>query len=431
MIFRKLHIQLTLLFTVITGLVLSAMSGVCLFISENDAREISYTNFQNNINSILDYLENQPTLSHQWIREVEQRYGLYLNIRDNGRPLYFYSLQSDCPDDTLFDLAAQTATLNGISLSETSYEQTLTTHSEFQLDAGNNGSYYASVATIARSGGTLQIIGLYPENTLLQQFFHQRILFTLATMAGIAVLALFSWFYTRRLLRPLIQNQKNQTEFIAAASHELRSPLTVILSSLSALRVANQEEAPRFYQSIESEGQRMSRLIEDMLSLANADNHTWQIHKSSTALDTLLLEAYEKYEPLAMEKKIHLEVSLPENAIPSCSCDASRISQIMAILIDNALSYTPSGGTIRLALQCRKDFLQFTVADNGPGIPDAQKEAVFQRFYRGDTSHNDREHFGLGLCIAKEILRLHHGEISIQDTPGGGATFLVRLPFHT
>ena len=93
MMFRKLHIQLTLLFTVITGLVLTAMSIVCLFISENSAREISYTTFQNNINSILDYLENQPTLSHQWIREAEQRYGIYLDIRDNGSPLFFYTFR--------------------------------------------------------------------------------------------------------------------------------------------------------------------------------------------------------------------------------------------------------------------------------------------------------------------------------------------------
>ena len=431
MMFRKLHIQLTLLFTVITGLVLTAMSAVCLFISENDAREISYTTFQNNINSILDYLENQPTLSHQWIREAEQRYGIYLDIRDNGSPLFFYTLQSGRPDTALFDLARQSAEDTLAVTTESSYNQSTATHSEFQLDAGKQGDYYASIATIPRGNGSLQITSLYPEYTLLQQFYHQRVLFALATAAGICVLALFSWLYTHRLLQPLIQNQKNQTEFIAAASHELRSPLAVILSSLSALRVADTAEAPRFYQSIESEGQRMSHLIEDMLSLANADNHTWQIHQTSAALDTLLLEAYEKYEPMAKEKNISLGITLPEDAVPPCLCDPSRISQVLAVLIDNALSYTPSGGSIRLSLDSHRDFLQISIADDGPGIPDAQKEAIFQRFYRGDASHKDREHFGLGLCIAREILRLHHGEISVRDTPGGGATFLVRLPYHS
>ena len=68
--------------------------------------------------------------------------------------------------------------------------------------------------------------------------------------------------------------------------------------------------------------------------------------------------------------------------------------------------------------------------DNGPGIPDSEKEAVFQRFYRSDTSRNDKQHFGLGLCIAKEIALLHHGTLSVSDTPGGGATFQLKLPVH-
>lgn len=172
----------------------------------------------------------------------------------------------------------------------------------------------------------------------------------------------------------------------------------------------------------------MARLINDMLSLANADNHSWNLLTSPCELDTLLLETYEKYEPLANSKNLHLNIRLPEEPLPPCRCDASRVSQILAVLLDNALSYVPENGQITLSVRKENSFFFLTVTDNGPGIPDSAKEAVFQRFYRADASRHDKQHFGLGLCIAKEITLLHHGTISVTDTPGGGATFKIKLP---
>ena len=110
-----------------------------------------------------------------------------------------------------------------------------------------------------------------------------------------------------------------------------------------------------------------------------------------------------------------------------CLCDKERIEQVFAILLDNAVSYTQEGGSIRLSLKASQDRLTFRIADNGVGIPDAEKEAVFDRFYRCDKSHKDKSHFGLGLCIAREIILMHKGKLWIEDTPGGGAAFVVVL----
>ena len=128
--------------------------------------------------------------------------------------------------------------------------------------------------------------------------------------------------------------------------------------------------------------------------------------------------------------KKQLLIELPEDSLPVCFCDSLKISQALAILIDNALAYVPEGGMIRLSARQEAASVSLFVADNGPGIPDSEKEAVFQRFYRSDTSRNDKQHFGLGLCIAKEIALLHHGTLSVSDTPGGGATFQLKLPVH-
>ena len=171
----------------------------------------------------------------------------------------------------------------------------------------------------------------------------------------------------------------------------------------------------------------MSRLINDMLTLSGTDSSHFTIQKTDVELDTLLLSAYEKFESLAREKEISLHISLPDALIPPCPCDQGRMEQVLSILIDNALSYTPSGGKISLSLQSSSNQLMLRVADTGMGISDSEKKAVFDRFYRCDKSHKDKNHFGLGLCIAQEIIHLHKGRLWVEDTPGGGATFVIVL----
>lgn len=143
--------------------------------------------------------------------------------------------------------------------------------------------------------------------------------------------------------------------------------------------------------------------------------------------DTLLLETYEAFEPLAAKKQIRLNVQLPEELLPPCVCDPERIRQVLAILLHNAISYTPEHGTIHLALSFEKQRFCFQVSDNGIGIPDGEKSRIFERFYRADQSRSQKDHFGLGLSIAQEIVSAHQGQIMVKDTPGGGSTFLVFL----
>lgn len=194
----------------------------------------------------------------------------------------------------------------------------------------------------------------------------------------------------------------------------------------------------------------MSRLVGDMLQLASADNHNWSIHPSKTELDTLLLQTWENFESLSFARGLRWEIELPEEPVPAVVCDAERIRQLLSILIDNAFSYTPKGGRVCLSLRITapqsadtprrpgrrsltsswlpahsRTSVCISVSDNGPGIPDSQKQAVFERFHRLDRARRDKSHFGLGLCIAQEIVRLHHGRLILTDTPGGGATFTV------
>lgn len=432
--FKKLHRQMTIFSALITSGILILMAIASLVIFERGLTRNSYERFLNNGNSCVAYLETQSVLSHKWILEAKQEYGVELRILNNGKRLFFDKLNEESSSNASGENGRKSSVENMLA------EAARISREEQGLDVEYTGSislpkevyfetadFYACTALIPKGSGVLSLVLVYPLDGLKGQIFHQRILWGGLLLIAVLALVVFSWFFTGKMLRPLEENRKRQTQFIASASHELRSPLAVILSSVQAIE-ADPGECRRFLFTIKSEGTRMSRLIGDMLALANADNKSWSIMKSPCELDTLLLETYEKYEPLLREKGISMNVELPDESLSPCRCDGGRISQVLGILLDNGASYVPAGGKIRSGVEEKEKYFRIYVEDNGPGISDENKEAVFQRFYRADSSRKDKQHFGLGLCIAKEIVTLHHGSIRIEDTKGGGTTFVVRLP---
>ena len=425
---------MTIFSALITSEILILMAIASLVIFERGLTRNSYERFLNNGNSCVAYLETQSVLSHKWILEAKQEYGVELRILNNGKRLFFDKLNEESSSNASGENGRKSSVENMLA------EAARISREEQGLDVEYTGSislpkevyfetadFYACTALIPKGSGVLSLVLVYPLDGLKGQIFHQRILWGGLLLIAVLALVVFSWFFTGKMLRPLEENRKRQTQFIASASHELRSPLAVILSSVQAIE-ADTGECRRFLSTIKSEGTRMSRLIGDMLALANADNKSWSIMKSPCELDTLLLETYEKYEPLLREKGISMNVELPDESLSPCRCDGGRISQVLGILLDNGASYVPAGGKIRLGVEEKEKYFRIYVEDNGPGISDENKEAVFQRFYRADSSRKDKQHFGLGLCIAKEIVTLHHGSIRIEDTKGGGTTFVVRLP---
>ena len=237
-----------------------------------------------------------------------------------------------------------------------------------------------------------------------------------------------SWKFVGKTLAPLKESKQKQAEFIAAASHELRSPLAVIQASASAIKTSPQD-TPAMIENIEKECSRMNTLIKDLLILASADSQKWNLTLELCDGDTLLLDVYEIYQPLCRQNQIPLELKLPDMELPKIRCDRNRIIQILSVLMDNAMSYTGQGKSIELEIYLEKKYLCFSVADHGKGIPDPEKEAVFDRFYQQDKSRNQKGHFGLGLPVGKELAKLHKGDLVLKDTPGGGCTFLLKIPF--
>ena len=173
---------------------------------------------------------------------------------------------------------------------------------------------------------------------------------------------------------------------------------------------------------------RMARLVDDLLLLAGSDAGTWRMRMEPVDADALVIGAHEQFAPLVKARGLRLALDLPEETLPPLWGDAGRLRQLLLVFISNACAYAPAGSDVTLRARAEKGWVLLSVEDHGPGVPDAEKAHVFERFYRADKSRTGKEHYGLGLSVAQELAALHGGDILLTDTPGGGATFTLRLP---
>lgn len=449
--FPKLHRRMTAFCTLVTGIILTSLSFACLFYAGNSIRQNSYASFLKELNTLLSNLQMEDTISHQWLSQIQETHHLMLCLYDNGAPLFYQQLKEEESPGSLKELSAlatDTArSLYGLDTSKAPASP-LPRHEEFPLSASGQ-DYYASVGVLPKGRGRLSFVILYSLEEQNQQLTLLRTVILWANGAALLLLFFFAWLFTGQLLKPVEESRKQQSRFIASASHELRSPLAVMLSGLESIEKADTpEESQHFADIIRSEGQRMQHLISDMLLLAGSDSRELQLHLAPQQPDELLLQVYEAHQGLAKKKGISLRLLLPEEPLWDCLWDGERIRQLFTILLDNALSYTPAYKSVLLFLHSEKNRLLLGVADQGPGISEIDKELIFQRFYRAQSSRTDKEHFGLGLCVAKEIALAHHGQICVksggrdifeisQRAPlleefykekTGGSVFLVELP---
>jgi len=218
-----------------------------------------------------------------------------------------------------------------------------------------------------------------------------------------------------------------QRRFVADVGHELRTPLTVIKGNVDLMRRigCSDEES---LDGIESEVERLTRLVGDLLLLAQAESGKLPLDRRLVELDNLVLEGLQQMSVLARDK---LQLRLGEfDQVQVCG-DQDRLKQVLVNLIGNAIKYTPSNGEVVVGLGKVGNQAKLTVHDTGPGIPSEDLPHVFERFYRGEKSRTrsrDGKGFGLGLSIAYWIVRNHGGRIEVDSKENQGTTFVVWLP---
>ena len=236
------------------------------------------------------------------------------------------------------------------------------------------------------------------------------------------------------------KSEAKMRRFVGDASHELRTPLVSIRGYSELYRqgaLPNDEAVATAMGRIESEAKRMGQLVEDLLTLARIDERR-ESKLAPFDLFHLAVDASNDAYATSPDREVSL-VGLTDDVAPTSAPvigDESRMRQVVANLLTNAMRYTPAGTPLEIAVGVREDVPGYPlsvieVRDHGPGIHGEDRERVFERFYRTDTSRSrETGGTGLGLSIVAAILEQHDGSVHIEETPGGGATFVISLPFY-
>jgi signal transduction histidine kinase len=217
-------------------------------------------------------------------------------------------------------------------------------------------------------------------------------------------------------------------QMTADIAHDLRTPLSVIKGYAEGLRDGVLQATPETFQTVHQEAEHLSRLVEDLRTLSLADAGELTLTRQLVHPRELLERIAAAHQPRAQQLEIDLQVT-GEAGAPAVSVDPERMAQVLGNLVSNALRHTPAGGQISLAAGQRGDNALLTVQDNGVGIAPDKLRRIFSRFYRGDESRQTHEgESGLGLAIAKSLVELHGGIITVASTLGEGTTFTIALP---
>lgn len=447
--FPNLQKKLVFLYTASTGLIMTLILSFAFLFYISSQKNKERSDFQDHLFILMSNLQTESIFADSYLSKMEEKNHLIIYIEENGSPLFFPGSYHPSTDRNI--LLARTedyAKSEGIYPASHPISSNLLQSSIFQIKGNERDSYLGNVLVLGADSGYKKLILLQDITPNRSRLLQTGCFYLLIDSLGIALLFFTGSRFVTGSLKPLEEIYRKQQDFIAAASHELRSPLTVIQTSADAIFV-NQEKNKRLLETIKSECRRGSSLIHSLLLLASAEHKNWAVKKEEFEIDELLLHLLELYEPVCLAKNGRLLLELPETPLPVVQADSGLCTQILSILLDNAVAYALTdthcaagpkeqadntrniihfqNRRIILRAEYIRPHTLISVIDFGPGIPDNQKNLIFERFYRSDKSRNRKEHFGLGLSIAAVLAEIQGAELHVQDTEGCGSTFSLRI----
>lgn len=419
---KKLRLKLFILFTSLTSIVL-----LCMLIVTFDMLRKQYSYSQEKIietemTNIKDKILSDKSVYDSWLSFQEVITKSIIYIEDNQSPLFFKGTYiTKTKRDKLIDTLKKYITEERYSSSYMVFEEQHTIVGDY------NDIYTGIISQISINNNVYNILVIKDISGQTVYFRNKIFEYILIFIIGSSILGLLIWHLTKITLRSTEESIENQKIFVASASHELRSPITVMKTSLDAI-TADGSTISQFMPVIHNEIDRIARLVDDLTVLQTSDTNSWNIRLKSLEVDTVCMEMYEAFLPVAIKKQRQLSIEFANNSTPKIMGDKQRIQQIITILLNNAIEYTPPNSKIIIHVSNSKNKVKISIIDNGSGISDKQKKNIFKRFYRIDQSRTSKKHYGLGLSIAQELAILHKGYINIEDTIGGGSTFIICIP---
>jgi signal transduction histidine kinase len=263
---------------------------------------------------------------------------------------------------------------------------------------------------------------------LEDQYAALIVAFGAAALGALVLFAAGGSFLTRKSIEPVERTMSYMRRFMADAAHELRTPLAVVRSRAEVALAPDADPARQrdALAAIERESIRLGKIVEDLLLLARSDAGGAPVEMKRIFLDDVTSDAIGAAGALAAKRDITLSLDRFEEA-PIDGAEA-LVRQLLMILLDNAVKFTPPGGTVLVSVTNAAAGAVVTISDSGPGIPADQIGHVFERFYRGDAARARGEGAGLGLSIAQWIADIHHARISLSSEDDRGTVAEVRFP---
>jgi len=273
----------------------------------------------------------------------------------------------------------------------------------------------------------IALINKSPQQNLLKNLLKT---FFITGFISLIILFTISYYLAYKTIAPIKEVFEKQKQFIADASHELRTPIAIIKTNL-ALVSSNKdktiESQGKWMNYIDLQTDRMSHLIDDMLSLAKLDEDKKVLNLQPININKILENLLMSFEAVFFENKIELQNNLKDNFF--INGDLEEIKKLFNILMDNAIKHTFPNGTITITSSKLKSKMEIIITNTGEGIPDKDLEKIFERFYRSDESRQRKTGgYGLGLAIANSIVISHKGKIYARSNAGKDTSFIVELP---
>lgn len=315
-------------------------------------------------------------------------------------------------------------------------DENLTTAVNAALSADNNTGRVKSLnlAYYKASSGNDNVIVFADTYTVIMAAKAQNTSSVLMGGAALFILLLISILLSKIVLRPVEKAWVQQQQFVADASHELKTPLTVILANNDILMspghvndtVTGQKQ---WIESTQAEANHMKKLVDNLLFLARsdaADAASQKIICSDVSWSDTIMDIYLQFEPVAFEKGVLIDADIERDT--KVNGDPTQLKQLAHILIDNAIKYAGDGGRIFVKVASKGSVVDFSVNNTGEPIPKEDIGHIFERFYRADKARTQEGGYGLGLAIAKSIVEKHGGVITCRSTESEGTTFTATLP---
>lgn len=422
---NKLRMNLTLVNTLVL-IGMSAFIAVLLYVSMNMDMESGVNNnleiYCSQLANNIDYLESGKTEA----TETATGYNEFKSTLINNS--IAFTIWND-----RFEL------LDGSDSRPLSDEQLLslinryfqTGHEKYMINDYENDSSNLKICTYAfvTQNGELKVVQAIKDMNTERSVFQTAIsTIVWVVVLGTAVSLVLGYLLSGRSLKPIRNSMERQREFLADASHELRTPIAVIQTNLEVLRSCKEEtvESQRnWIDNAYGESRRMHHIVEDLMFLARADSGDLTPKKEPVDLTYLIMEVTERFTPLAARKQITLLSDVPADELFTDG-DEKQLTQLLVILIDNAIKYSGEKTTIVVRAARTADGIEMSVSDQGIGIAQEDQKKIFERFYRVDKVRSRQEGgTGLGLSIAWWIVQNHKGSITVESQENKGTTMRV------